>query len=155
MLRTKDIKIKAGGVAVVAVSLLLIGAGIYSLRPSLGFPVLVFAAVVLMALFLFLGIAVLLRNRFALKAALLGLTIAIGLGALAAYANRPESIINISQYTYLTLCPPSFASIALDNASRWGSLVGWTLIALENAALYAAMGTLLQWFWRHLRQIRT
>jgi hypothetical protein len=41
----------------------------------------------------------------------------------------------------LYLCPPSVVSLGLDNASLIVGLIGWLFISLENAVLYAILGT--------------
>ena len=144
------ISTKTGSIALLAaVSVALLGAGIYWVRPSLGRPVLATALVMLFLLLLTLGIAALLRDSFALKAASLGFTIAILLGALAFSTTRPGHSTPVSGLVYLTLCPPSVAAMALDNASLSGALVGWSFIAVENAALYALLGAILRWLWKH------
>jgi hypothetical protein len=143
------ISIKTGTIALLAaVSVALLGAAIYWVRPSLGRPVLETALVMLFLLFLTLGIAPLVRDRFALKAASLGFSIAILLGAIAFSTTRPGHNIPVSGLVYLTLCPPSIGSMALDNASLLGALVGWLFIAVENAALYALLGAILRRLWK-------
>ncbi len=47
------------------------------------------------------------------------------------------------QELFLFLCPPSIGSVALDRASTVDAMVGWLLISLFNAALYAGLGVLV------------
>jgi hypothetical protein len=46
----------------------------------------------------------------------------------------------IPDAVYLLLCPPSLASMALDNAGTVGGLIGWFLISLENSVVYGLIG---------------
>lgn len=129
-------------------AVLLFSAAVYWVRPSLGRVLLISSLGALVFLFLVVGIIVLLKNRFALKAASLGFAIAILLCGLTFYANRSGNKLVLNQYAVLAICPPSIASIALDNAGPVGGVVGWFFIAIENAALYALIGTTLHRLWR-------
>jgi len=61
---------------------------------------------------------------------------------LGAYLVGRHLNFSLSDELFLSLCPPSIASLVLENAS-WGvSLVGWLMISLSNASLYAVVGML-------------
>jgi hypothetical protein len=69
----------------------------------------------------------------------IGFSISWILLAYSAYvAHANHEIPN--EKIFLTLCPASVLSLALDNASVFIGLLGWLLIALINAFLYAVPG---------------
>ena len=72
---------------------------------------------------------------------MLGFMIATALGGYAFYLTAHHMIGNTA--LFLILCPPSIWAMALDNAGILGGIVGWLIIAVGNAALYAAIGILL------------
>jgi hypothetical protein len=74
---------------------------------------------------------------FAVAWALLGMT----------YSNVLIKMI-VSPLVPLLLCPPSIASMALENASRNEILSTWLLIACLNAALYGVAGVSLSFLWK-------
>ena len=73
--------------------------------------------------------------------ALMGFAIAEILCAYAFYLTSHGQIGN--EIVFLTLCPPSIGAIALDNAGPVGGILGWQLIATENALIYFVGGTLV------------
>jgi hypothetical protein len=81
------------------------------------------------------------RTKYALQFAVSGFVIGPLLLAYAYYATyhyktgTPNGLLDL----LLILCPPSFASMALDSASKFEAITGW-LISAENAALYGLIG---------------
>ncbi|MGC2420904.1 MAG: hypothetical protein WA405_04550 [Candidatus Acidiferrales bacterium] len=78
------------------------------------------------------------QSRYALRFAIAGFVIAMILGSYAFYLNAHGR--NGDAALFLILCPPSFAAIALDSASVIEALIGWLVICLANAGLYAVVG---------------
>jgi hypothetical protein len=82
--------------------------------------------------------------KFAVRAALLGFSVAVLLACLASYETSPSYHGRpVNDWVFLIPCPPSIFALALENTSAIGSLVGWLEIALMNAGLYAVFGWLL------------
>lgn len=79
--------------------------------------------------------------KFAIGFALFGFMIAIALWAYAFYLTAHHLIGN--KALFLILCPPSIMAIGLDNAGVFGGIIGWLIIAIGNAVLYAAIGIVL------------
>jgi hypothetical protein len=76
-------------------------------------------------------------SKFAIRFALTGFIIAIALGAYAFYlSSHPRNM----EALFFFLCPPSIGAMALDNAGILGGIIGWLIIAMENAILYGAIG---------------
>jgi hypothetical protein len=79
--------------------------------------------------------------KFGSAFALVGFAIAEVLCAYGYYLTSHRRIGN--EIVFLTLCPPSIGAIALDNAGLVGGILGWQLIAAENALIYFACGALV------------
>ena len=79
--------------------------------------------------------------RFAIGFALFGFMIAIALWAYAFYLTAHN--LSGNEALFLILCPPSILAIGLDNAGVLGGIIGWLIIAIGNALLYAAIGIVL------------
>ena len=80
------------------------------------------------------------RTKFALGFGVLGFLLGATLGAFTFYWNSLPGHGIPSIAVYLILCPPSFASMALDNAGIVGGIIGWFIISLANAVLYGLVG---------------
>ncbi len=48
--------------------------------------------------------------------------------------------IQVEEAAFLMLCPSSILAMGLDGASAFVALIGWLVIAILNAALYAILG---------------
>jgi hypothetical protein len=64
--------------------------------------------------------------------------VAAALGIYAFYLTAHQQIGNAA--LFLILCPPSIGAMALDNAGALGGIIGWLIISIANAALYAVIG---------------
>ena len=83
-------------------------------------------------------------GKYAVRAALLGFSVAVLLACLAYYETSGRYRgHHINDWVFLVACPPSIYALALERASVIGGLVGWFQIALMNAGLYAVVGWLL------------
>ena len=81
------------------------------------------------------------RTKFALGFALVGFAIGIALCGYAFYMTSHGRTGSLA--LFLILCPPSIGAMALDNAGLLGGIIGWILISVENAGLYALVGLAL------------
>ena len=88
-------------------------------------------------------------TKFALGFAIVGFAIGITLGGYAFYITSHGRSSNIA--LFLILCPPSISSMALDNASLLGGIIGWIFISVENAGLFALVGLALSRLVEHTR----
>jgi hypothetical protein len=79
--------------------------------------------------------------KFAIGFAVYGFMIAAALWVYAGYLTAHNLIGN--KALFLILCPPSIGAIGLDNAGVPGGIIGWLIIAIVNAHLYAAIGIVL------------
>jgi hypothetical protein len=70
--------------------------------------------------------------------ALIGFLIGAALCAYTFYLTSHRQIGDM--VLFLVLCPPSLGALALDNAGVLGGIIGWVLISLANAGLYAGIG---------------
>ncbi len=78
--------------------------------------------------------------KLATRAAIIGFGIAVMLAALAFYeTSAPSRDHIVSDRLFLVLCPLSPISMALEKGGVVGELIGWFVIALTNAGLYAAI----------------
>jgi len=63
--------------------------------------------------------------RFAVRAALLGFSVAVLLACLAYYETSGSYHgRHVNDWVFLTLCPPSIAALGLENASVIGGIGG-------------------------------
>jgi hypothetical protein len=81
------------------------------------------------------------RRNLVVSFALAGFLIAEALCAYAFHLTAHHRIGNTA--FFLLLCPPSIGALALDNAGVLGGLIGWLLISIGNAGLYAVIGLAL------------
>ena len=65
---------------------------------------------------------------------------------LLCYVVADRLHISLSTTPLLYLCPSSIASLGLDGASWVVGLIGWFLIGLSNAVLYALVGIMVSIF---------
>ena len=80
------------------------------------------------------------QAKFVVGFGLLGFVIGIALFSYTFYLTSHHQIGNTA--LFLILCPPSIASIALDNAGVLGAIIVWIAISMFNAGLYAGIGLL-------------
>jgi hypothetical protein len=81
------------------------------------------------------------KTKFALGFALVGFVVGIALCGYGFYMTSHGRAGNLA--LFLILCPPSIGAMALDNAGLLGGIIGWILISVENAGLYALVGLAL------------
>ena len=84
-------------------------------------------------------------------AAFLGFIVAWGILAFSYIADLRGYIPSVGVMVWCTrvillLCPASIFSLGLDNASLPVVLSSWLYIALSNAVLYGAVGTIVSLF---------
>jgi|SRR5882724_3081605 len=87
------------------------------------------------------------RRRLTIALAVTGLAIAAAIGAYSQLTDSspPKPLSARLWTTFMILCPPSFLSVPLIDVEP-GSVdfaIMWFVIALLNAGLYAAIGTIV------------
>jgi hypothetical protein len=80
------------------------------------------------------------ETKLALKIAGLGFGVGIALGFNAFL----PSTYRFNEGFYLLLCPPSFASMALENASTEVAIQVWLVIAILNAFVYLLVAAIFR-----------
>ena len=76
--------------------------------------------------------------KFAIVFALIGFMM-----AATVLADGLSKTQHFSDVMYVTLCPPCFGAIALDNAGPLSAIVAWLMFFIANAGWYAAIGLLI------------
>lgn len=76
--------------------------------------------------------------KFGFAFAVAGFGVAVVLCGYAFYLTSHQGVGDMR--LFLALCPPSIASMALDNAGVIGGLIGWMMIAVMNASVYGVVG---------------
>lgn len=126
----------------------LIGIGIYGIAHERENWVGVVSTVAVGFLMLLGGSFVSMIDATALRAAIVGLGLALVIASLSFVPWVPIWLTR-SDFVLLALCPPSIISMGLDNAGLAQVGVTWFYIALINGALYAMVVASLRWLWRH------
>jgi hypothetical protein len=140
-----------GTALIVVIVFFVLGMWVDWLRPSLGKPIVWGSFIGLFLIFITLGVLVLARNRLALRAAIVGLLVAVLLLGLRLYLARLGLDSGVGAPLFLILCPPIIGTMALDNAGPTGTAVGVLIVALENAGLYALIAVVINWLRLRLR----
>lgn len=129
----------------------IVSVAVFEVHPHTGKVLLITALLTFWALFVIVGIRVLTRDLFTLRAAILGFGVSV-LMTFFVFWRIGSAWMALHFTVLLVVCPAAILSMGLDNAGRGPALALWLfMIAPANAAVYALAGVALRYVLRKVR----